>query len=100
MGGNATMKRNEPTRPDGASSPTPYLHTFTEAGRLLGGISERKVRRLIDQGELELATFGARSFRVSDESVRALIRRRIKKTGKPRAPANDDDVGGGDGECR
>lgn len=81
------MKARQPTwaggRPPGTPPPTAYLHTFDEAARLLGGVSRREVDRLVDRGLLVRVILGPRNYRITDESVRALITR-----------ASNDDTGG------
>lgn len=61
-----------PPRPPG---PPAYLHTYEEAGRLLGGLSKREVRRRVERGELHRVILSPKNHRVSDESLRAFIAR-------------------------
>lgn len=90
------MKARQPTLGAGRAPipPPAYLHTFEEAGRLLGGISRREVDRLVDRGMLVRVILGPRNYRITDDSLRALIARAacIEDT--------DDEQGGGDDRSR
>lgn len=56
------------------TTPEPLCYRLPEAGRLLGGISRRKVHDLIEAGELEVTMVGSHR-KVTRKSLEAYVER-------------------------
>ena len=66
--------------------PERLVYRLPEAGQLLGGITRKTVKALIDQGELETVPVGAYAM-VTRESIYAYIERGKERSRAADAPA-------------
>jgi hypothetical protein len=55
------------------------VYRFTEAGYLLGGLTRKTIKKLVDQGDLETTTVGAYPM-VTHASIEAYIERNKRRS--------------------